>query len=57
VLAERIQRLREVIDQASEIHGGAIHAQRGIDRVESAYRILRTEALALIDEMEDRLAE
>jgi hypothetical protein len=57
VLSERIQRLREVIDQASEISSGAIQARRGIERVESAYSTMRTEALALIYELDDRLSE
>jgi hypothetical protein len=57
LLSERVERLREVIEQAREIHGGALEAKRGIQRVDTAYEKMRMEALAIIYELEDRLAE
>jgi hypothetical protein len=57
LLAAKIERLREVIEQARAIHGGALEAKRGIRRVDEAYETMRREARALIHELEDRLAE
>jgi hypothetical protein len=57
LLTARVEQLREVIEQAREIHGGALEAKRGIRRVDAAYDKMRTEALAIIYELDDRLAE
>jgi len=57
LLAEKVARLREVIERAKDIHGGVLEARRGIRRVDEAYEIMRREALAVIHELEDRLAE
>jgi hypothetical protein len=57
LLAAKIERLREVIEQARAIHGGVLEARRGIRRVDEAYETMRREALAVIYELEDRLAE
>lgn len=57
LLVERVERLREVIEKAREIHGGVLEARRGIGRIDTAYETMRIEALAVIYEMEDRLAE
>lgn len=56
LLVEKVERLREVIEQAHEIRRGVLEARRGINRVDEAYETLRREALAVIYEMEDRLA-
>lgn len=56
LLVEKVERLREVIEQASAIHGGVLEARRGIGRVDDAYQTMRREALAVIHELEDRLA-
>jgi hypothetical protein len=57
LLAAKVERLREVIEQARAIHGGVLEAKRGIRRVDEAYETMRREALAVIHELEDRLAE
>lgn len=57
LLTEKVERLREVIEQASDIHRGALQAHRGIRLVDDAYKTMRDEALAVIHELEDRLAE
>jgi hypothetical protein len=57
LLAAKVERLREVIEQARAIHGGVLEARRGIRRVDEAYETMRREALAVIHELEDRLAE
>lgn len=56
LLAEKVERLREVIEAASEIRGGFLEARRGINRVDTAYQTMRSEALAVVYELEDRLA-
>jgi hypothetical protein len=57
LLVERVERLREVIEQAHDIRRGVLEARRGINRVGDAYDTLRREALAVIHELEDRLAD
>jgi len=54
LLAAKVERLREVIEQARAIHGGVLEARRGIRRVDEAYETMRREALAVICELEDR---
>lgn len=57
LLVERVERLRQVVEQAREIHGGALEVKRGARGVDAAYATLRTEAPAVIHELLDRLAE
>jgi hypothetical protein len=57
VLTDRIERLREVIEQAAEIRGGILEAKRGMSRVSDAYDTLRKEALAVIGDLQDRLGK
>lgn len=56
ILAAKVAQLTEIIEAAKEIRGGVLEAKRGISRVEIAYDRLRDDALAVIAELEDRLA-
>lgn len=56
ILAAKVAQLTEIIEAATEIRGGVLEAKRGIARVEVAYDRLRADALAVIAELEDRLA-
>jgi hypothetical protein len=56
-VTERVERLREVIERASEIRAGVVHARNGLQRIDAAYRDFQEDALALVYELEDRLAE
>jgi hypothetical protein len=57
LLVEKVERLREVVEQAHDIRRGVLEARRGINRVDEGYGALRCEALAVIHELQDRLAE
>lgn len=57
VLLQRVERLREIIEQASGIRAGAKQAQRGINQVNDAYDRMADEARVVLFELEDRLAE
>lgn len=56
VLRQRVEQLRGVLDRAVEMRRGITEARRGVDRIDGAYDALRTEALALIEELDDRLS-
>jgi hypothetical protein len=55
VLADRVERLREVIEQAAEIRGGVLEARRGVSRISDAYEAMRTDALAVLDNLDAQL--
>jgi hypothetical protein len=55
-LTEQCDRLAGVIDAASAIKNGANAARRGLDKVDASYGQLRSEALAVLEEIKERLA-
>jgi len=54
-LLGRCQELSKLIENGREIRNGANAARRGLDKVDAAYAQLRSEALAVIDEIESKL--
>jgi hypothetical protein len=53
VLADRLERLVNAVDRAAAIQRGIRSARRGLDSAEEAYRDMREETLALLNELQD----
>jgi hypothetical protein len=56
-LVGQCERLTELIERAVDIKRGSAAARRGLDKVDSGYDELRTEALALLDEIKTKFAD
>jgi LPS sulfotransferase NodH len=55
-IAEDLQRLTEIIDEARSIKRGANAARKGIDQVDTGYEKLRAEALATVGQIASNLS-
>jgi hypothetical protein len=55
ILADRLAKLTNTIETASEIRRGISSARRGLDNAEAAYEKMAEDALALLCELGDRL--
>ena len=55
-LDEQCGQLGTIIDKAKDIKLGANAAKRGLERVDKAYGELRTQAMAVLGSIKDRLA-
>jgi hypothetical protein len=55
-LIEQCDGIAKLVEQAREIKNGANAARRGLDKVDSAYEELRTEALVILDEIRAKVA-
>jgi hypothetical protein len=55
-LIEQCDGIAKLIEQAREIKNGANAARRGLDKVDSGYEELRTEALLILDEIKGKVA-
>jgi hypothetical protein len=55
-LTGQCDKVTQVIEKAVAIKHGSAAARRGLDKVDSAYADLRTDALELLDEIKTKLA-
>jgi hypothetical protein len=55
LLAEKLDKLINIIERGSAIKRGIRTSRRGLDAAEEAYELLAEEALALVYEVQDRL--
>jgi hypothetical protein len=55
LLAERLDKLTNIIDRGKAVRRGISTARRGLDAAEDAFEVLHEEALAVVLELQDRL--
>jgi hypothetical protein len=55
-LSEQCERLSKIVEAGREIKNGANAARRGLDRIDAGYDQLRSEALAVLDEIKIKIS-